>query len=383
MTVADVDLFEINEAFCSVVLSTIDLLGADPDRFNVQGGAVAFGHPDRRLGRAPGRHAGAPAAATRRRDRAGGDLLRRGPGRRDADRGAGGMSEIRRITVVGAGQMGSGIAQVAAVGGFDVTLQRRGAAPAGAGRVRHRGVAGKAGREGPPGRRRRARPRCARIRTAAEPADADLLIEAATENVELKLRIFGAAGRGAPGDGAILASNTSSIPITRLAAATTAPGAVVGMHFMNPVPLMQLVEVIRGLATSDETLRSACAPPPRRWARRWSRRNDFPGFVSNRILMPMINEAVYCLMEGVGDARGDRHGHEARHEPPDGPAHAGRPDRPRHLPGDHGGAARRASATTSTGPARCCAATSRPAGSAASPAAASTNIRAHYGPRAI
>ena len=103
------------------------------------------------------------------------------------------------------------------------------------------------------------------------------------------------------GDGAILASNTSSIPITRLAAATQRPEQVVGMHFMNPVPLMQLVEVIRGLETSDETVASV------RGRRRGdgqdgrSRRNDYPGFISNRILMPMINEAVYCLMEGVGD----------------------------------------------------------------------------------
>ena len=122
MTAADVDLFEINEAFCSVVLSTIDLLGVDPDRINVQGGAVAFGHP---IGASGARLVGTLMHQLRRR---GGGIgvaaicSRRGPGRRDGDRGAAGMSEIRRITVVGAGQMGAGIAQMAAVGGFDVTL---------------------------------------------------------------------------------------------------------------------------------------------------------------------------------------------------------------------------------------------------------------------
>ena len=207
---------------------------------------------DRRLGSAPGRHAGAPAAATRRRHRAGGDLLRRGPGRRDADRGAAGMSEIRRITVVGAGQMGAGIAQTAAVGGFDVTLsdvaprqleQAVSGIEASLAKLTEKGRLDEATRDAA----------LERIQTAAEPADADLLIEAATENVELKLRIFAQLDEVA-GDGAILASNTSSIPITRLAAATKRPQQVVGMHFMNPVPLMQLVEVIRGLETSDETV---------------------------------------------------------------------------------------------------------------------------------
>jgi 3-hydroxybutyryl-CoA dehydrogenase len=205
---------------------------------------------------------------------------------------------IRSVSVVGAGQMGSGIAQVAAVGGFDVTLS-----------------------DVAPGQLERAltdiqrsltklseKDRISqddlevallRIRTAAEPADADLMIEAATENVELKLKIFASLDEVAS-DGAILASNTSSIPITRLAAATSRPQRVVGMHFMNPVPLMPLVEVIRGLESSDDAV-AAVVGAAERMGKTVAEANDFPGFISNRILVPMINEAVYCLMEGVGD----------------------------------------------------------------------------------
>ena len=129
-------------------------------------------------------------------------------------------------------------------------------------------------------------------------ADAALVIEAATENTDLKFRIFGELDRIANPD-AILASNTSSISITEIAARTKRPEKVVGMHFMNPVPVMKLVEIIRGLATSDETtkkvidLSSQLGKTP-------VEVNDYPGFVANRVLMPMINEAVYCLMEGVG-----------------------------------------------------------------------------------
>jgi 3-hydroxybutyryl-CoA dehydrogenase len=129
-------------------------------------------------------------------------------------------------------------------------------------------------------------------------SDASLIVEAATENTELKFRIFGDMDRIAKPD-AILATNTSSISITEIAARTKRPDKVVGMHFMNPVPVMKLVEIIRGLATSDETtdkvveLSTQLGKTP-------VEVNDFPGFVSNRVLMPMINEAVYCLMEGVG-----------------------------------------------------------------------------------
>ena len=135
----------------------------------------------------------------------------------------------------------------------------------------------------------------------------------------------------------ILSSNTSSISITLLGAATTRPDKVLGMHFMNPVPLMTLVELIRGHATSPESMLAAtelCM----RLNKTAVEAADYPGFIANRILMPMINEAVFALMEGVGTAGLDRHGHEARDEPPDGAADAGGLHRPRRLPGDHGSA---------------------------------------------
>jgi 3-hydroxybutyryl-CoA dehydrogenase len=208
------------------------------------------------------------------------------------------MSGIERITVVGAGQMGAGIAQVAAVGGFQVTLSD--VAPGQLERAM-KGIQASLTKLAEKGRIEAAQVDEAvlRIHTAAEPADGDLLIEAATENVELKLRIFAELEQVASAD-AIIASNTSSIPITRLAAATSRPQRVVGMHFMNPVPLMPLVEVIRGLETSDETL-AAVVAAAERMGKTVAQANDFPGFISNRILVPMINEAVYCLMEGVGD----------------------------------------------------------------------------------
>ena len=139
-----------------------------------------------------------------------------------------------------------------------------------------------------------------RIRTHSHAEDADLLIEAATEDVDLKLKIFKQLDDVAH-DGAILASNTSSIPITRLAASTSRPAAVVGMHFFNPVPLMPLVEVIRGLDTADATA-AAVRETAERMGKTVAEARDVPGFISNRILVPMINEAAYCLMEGVGDA---------------------------------------------------------------------------------
>jgi 3-hydroxybutyryl-CoA dehydrogenase len=208
------------------------------------------------------------------------------------------MSEIERITVVGAGQMGAGIAQVAAVGGFQVTLSD--VAPGQLERAM-KGIQASLTKLAEKGRIEPAQVDEAvlRIRTSAEPADGDLLIEAATENVELKLRIFAQLEQVASA-GAIIASNTSSIPITRLAAATSRPQQVVGMHFMNPVPLMPLVEVIRGLETSDQAVEAVIAAAER-MGKTVAQANDFPGFISNRILVPMINEAVYCLMEGVGD----------------------------------------------------------------------------------
>ncbi|HEU0193808.1 MAG TPA: 3-hydroxybutyryl-CoA dehydrogenase [Gaiellales bacterium] len=206
------------------------------------------------------------------------------------------MSE--RVCVVGAGQMGSGIAQVAAVAGYDVTLVD--VAPA----QLDRALAGiEQSLEKLVARERVAADAAdaalGRIERTGEPVEANLAIEAATEEVGLKLRIFRELDEAA-GDGAVLASNTSSIPITRLAAATSRPQRVVGMHFMNPVPLMPLVELIRGLDTTDETaayVRSAAE----RMGKTVAEATDRPGFISNRILVPMINEAVYCLMEGVGD----------------------------------------------------------------------------------
>jgi 3-hydroxybutyryl-CoA dehydrogenase len=129
---------------------------------------------------------------------------------------------------------------------------------------------------------------------------ASIVIEAATENRDLKFKLFADLDKVAD-PGAILASNTSSISITELAACTSRPDKVIGMHFMNPVPVMKLVEIIRGLATSDETA-SRIAELSRTLGKVPVEAHDYPGFVSNRVLMPMINEAVFCLMEGVADA---------------------------------------------------------------------------------
>jgi 3-hydroxybutyryl-CoA dehydrogenase len=203
-----------------------------------------------------------------------------------------------RICVVGAGQMGAGIAQVAAVAGYDVTLvdvsrdqldRARSGIERSLAKLVDKGSVESGAAEAA----------VARITPASEPVEADLAIEAATEDVDLKLRIFADLDRAA-GDNAVLASNTSSIPITRLAAVTSRPERVVGMHFMNPVPLMPLVELIRGLETSDEAA-AAVRAAAERMGKTVAESRDFPGFIANRILLPMINEAVYCLMEGVGD----------------------------------------------------------------------------------
>ena len=205
-----------------------------------------------------------------------------------------------RVAVVGAGQMGNGIAHVFAQSGFDVTMidvsadaLRRGRDTISANLDRQikKGALAAADKDAVLGR----------IETHESldaSANAALVVEAATENRELKFRIFSDLDRiAAPA--AILASNTSSISITEIAARTKRPAQVIGMHFMNPVPVMQLVEVIRGLATSDDTtsrvleLSKAVGKTP-------VEVRDYPGFVANRVLMPMINEAVYCVMEGVG-----------------------------------------------------------------------------------
>jgi len=205
---------------------------------------------------------------------------------------------VTRLCVVGAGQMGAGIAQVAAVAGYDVTLVD--VSPAQLDRARagiERSLAKLVSKGSVDADAAEAA--VTRIVPAAEPVAADLAIEAATEDVALKERIFRGLDEAA-GPDAVLATNTSSIPITRLAAVTARPERVVGMHFMNPVPLMPLVELIRGLDTSDDAAAYVRAAAER-MGKTVAEAHDHPGFISNRILVPMINEAVYCLMEGVGD----------------------------------------------------------------------------------
>ena len=187
-------------------------------------------------------------------------------------------------------------------------------------------------------------------------------------------RAVRAASTRSSGPRSILASNTSSISITVIGAATKRPDKVLGMHFMNPVPLMTLVELIRGQATSAESMHDRDGPVRRRSGKTPVEAADYPGFIANRILMPMINEAIFALMEGVGTRRGDRHRDEARDEPPDGTADARRLHRPRRLPRHPRTCCTTASAIRSTGRVRCCAAWSRPATSAARRAGASTCI---------
>jgi 3-hydroxybutyryl-CoA dehydrogenase len=209
------------------------------------------------------------------------------------------MAEIRKVAVVGAGTMGNGIVHVFAQRGYDVTMIDVRADALGAALST---IAGNMDRQIKKGAFTEEEKTAAlgRIATAAElsaAAGADLVVEAATESRELKFRIFEELDRAAP-DHAILASNTSSISITEIAGRTRRPQNVVGMHFMNPVPVMKLVEIIRGLATSDETT-STVITVSEGLGKTVAEASDYPGFVSNRILMPMINEAVFCLMEGV------------------------------------------------------------------------------------
>jgi 3-hydroxybutyryl-CoA dehydrogenase len=212
------------------------------------------------------------------------------------------MSESTRsekIAVVGAGQMGNGIAHVFAQSGFAVTMidvaqaaldRGKGTIEKNLDRQVKKGTIDAAAKDATLGR-------IALNTAVAAAGDAALVVEAATENRDLKFRIFADLDKAAPD--AILASNTSSISITEIAARTTRPEKVIGMHFMNPVPVMQLVEVIRGLATSEATMQ-ATVELARAVGKTPVEVADYPGFVANRILMPMINEAVYCLMEGVG-----------------------------------------------------------------------------------
>ncbi|WP_433745467.1 3-hydroxybutyryl-CoA dehydrogenase [Falsibacillus pallidus] len=206
---------------------------------------------------------------------------------------------IKKVMVIGAGQMGSGIAQVCAQAGFDVYLNdlkpefvERGL-----------GVITKnLSRNVEKGRMTEDEKTSVlgNIKQSTNLQDAenvDIVIEAAVENMDIKTKIFAQLDEIAP-EHTILASNTSSLPITEIAAATKRPEKVIGMHFMNPVPVMKLVEIIRGLATADEVYQ-AIEDMTKSLNKVPVEVNDFPGFVSNRILMPMINEAIYTLYEGV------------------------------------------------------------------------------------
>jgi len=206
---------------------------------------------------------------------------------------------IARIGVVGAGQMGAGIAHVAALAGKDVLLTdvSPGLVEKGIAVVRKN-----LGRQVEKGKvaAEAAEAALSRIVAASDVAafgEADLVVEAIVENEAVKRDLFARLDAAAK-PGAILASNTSSISITRLAAATKRPEQVIGMHFMNPVPVMQLVEVIRGIATSDATTEAVVAAA-KEMGKVPVECRDFPGFVSNRVLMPMINEAVFAVFEGV------------------------------------------------------------------------------------
>jgi 3-hydroxybutyryl-CoA dehydrogenase len=209
--------------------------------------------------------------------------------------------DIKRIFVVGAGTMGNGIAQTAAVSGYQVTMTdvvpealARGQAS----------IARSAEKLASKGSLSEAQKQAAlSIATSAdlEPArQADLVVEAATEDPTVKLKLFADLDRLAP-QAAILASNTSSISITRIGGATGRPDRVIGMHFFNPVPLMRLLEVIRGRLTSDATA-AAAIEVGQRMGKEPVQAKDSPGFISNRILCPMINEAVFALQEGLGTA---------------------------------------------------------------------------------
>ncbi|GMB09461.1 3-hydroxybutyryl-CoA dehydrogenase [Thermolongibacillus altinsuensis] len=206
---------------------------------------------------------------------------------------------IKKVMVVGAGQMGSGIAQVCAMAGYDVILNdlkqeyvERGMAT----------ISKNLARQVEKGRmtaeeKAKILDRITSSVDLQDGSDVDLVIEAVVENMEVKAKLFTQLDEITPPH-AILATNTSSLPITEIAAATKRPEKVIGMHFMNPVPVMKLVEIIRGLATADEVY-EAIEQMTKTLGKVPVEVNDFPGFVSNRVLMPMINEAIYCLYEGV------------------------------------------------------------------------------------
>ena len=206
---------------------------------------------------------------------------------------------IEHIFVIGAGTMGNGIAQVAATSGYQVScmdvmpaaLEKAKAAIAkSTSKLLEKGTITQAGKE--------SADRISYVRDMDTMKEADFVIEAATENPELKYKIFKDMDANAR-EGVILASNTSSISITKIGAQTSRPERVIGMHFMNPVPLMKLVEIIKGLATNEET-RATTLELCKVMGKEAVEANDSPGFISNRILCPMINEAIFTLQDGVG-----------------------------------------------------------------------------------
>jgi 3-hydroxybutyryl-CoA dehydrogenase len=208
--------------------------------------------------------------------------------------------EVKRIGVVGAGAMGTGIAHVAALAGYDVRLSDVSAERLTESRAE---IERNLGRQVTRGTITAEQKTAALERIAAATgleqfADCDLVVEAATENEAVKKEILQGLSKVLPPH-AIIATNTSSIPITRLATATDRPAKFMGMHFMNPVPVMELVELIRGLATDQETYETVRAITVR-LGKTPAAAEDFPAFIVNRILLPMINEAVYALYEGVG-----------------------------------------------------------------------------------
>jgi 3-hydroxybutyryl-CoA dehydrogenase len=213
------------------------------------------------------------------------------------------IDDIKTIGVIGAGQMGNGIAHVFALAGFDVRLNDIDPARL----EKARTTIGKnLSRQVSSGKISEADKAAAldRISTStdlADFADCDVVIEAATESEDVKREIFKAVCPVLKAD-AILCTNTSSISITRLASVTDRPGNFVGMHFMNPVPLMQLVELIRGIATEEATYKTITALT-RKLNKTPANAEDFPAFIVNRILLPMINEAIYTLYEGVGSVK--------------------------------------------------------------------------------
>jgi 3-hydroxybutyryl-CoA dehydrogenase len=208
---------------------------------------------------------------------------------------------IKKIMVIGAGQMGGGIAQVAAASGLQVVLNdidrdfidKR---LAFIDKLLSKNVAKERITEA---EKAETMARLIPSTDLADAADVDFVVEAASENMAIKEKIFRTLDEVCK-PGVILASNTSSLPITEIAAVTNRPELVIGMHFMNPVPVMKLVEIIRGIATSD-----ACYQAVEELTERMGKTpvevNDYPGFISNRILMPMINEAIYCVFEGVAE----------------------------------------------------------------------------------